>query len=145
MWIYHSLTENSIHCAADRNFMILFATFAKCQRQPNSSSITLMLRQLQDQLEECVLKIARQLHERTKEDYLVISGGVALNSVTNGRLVRESGLEDLYVMPAAGDNGTAIGAAYYVYHSKLGHPRTYVHDNPFVGTEYPDVYRSKHP
>jgi carbamoyltransferase len=90
----------------------------------------------QKQLEECVLKIARQLHERTQEDYLVIAGGVALNSVANGRLVRESGFKDVYVMPAAGDNGTAIGAAYYVYNSILGQPRTYVHDNPYVGTEY---------
>jgi carbamoyltransferase len=90
----------------------------------------------QKQLEECILKIARLLHERTKEDYLVISGGVALNSVANGRLVRESGFKDLYVMPAAGDNGTAIGAAYYVYNSVLGQPRNYVHDDPYIGTEY---------
>jgi len=90
----------------------------------------------QVQLEECLLKIARQLHQRTQEDYLVIAGGTALNSVANGRLVRESGFKDVYVMPAAGDNGTAIGAAYYVYTSILGNPRTFIHDNPFVGTEY---------
>ncbi|MGD6850565.1 MAG: carbamoyltransferase family protein [Candidatus Bathyarchaeia archaeon] len=90
----------------------------------------------QKHLEECILKIARQLHERTKEDYLVIAGGVALNSVANGRLVRESGFKDLYVMPAAGDNGTAIGAAYYVFNSVLNQPRAFVHDNPFIGTAY---------
>jgi len=90
----------------------------------------------QKQLEECMLKMARLLHERTQEDYLVIAGGVALNSVTNGRLVRESGFKDLYVMPAAGDNGTAIGAAFYVYNCILGQPRSYVHDNPFIGSEY---------
>jgi carbamoyltransferase len=80
--------------------------------------------------------MARLLHECTKEDYLVIAGGVALNSVANGRLVRESGFKDLYVMPAAGDNGTAIGAAFYVYNSLLGNPRGYVHDDPFVGNQY---------
>ena len=90
----------------------------------------------QKHLEECMLKMARLLHERTQEDYLVIAGGVTLNSVANGRLVRESGFKDLYVMPAAGDNGTAIGAAFYVYNSVLGQPRIYIHDNPFVGTEY---------
>ena len=74
--------------------------------------------------------------ERTREEYLVFADGVALNSVANGRLVRESGFRDVYVMPAAGDNGTAIGAAYYVYNGVLGQPRTYVHDNPFVGTGY---------
>ena len=97
----------------------------------------------QKQLEECVLKIARQLRERTGEDYLVIAGGTALNSVTNGRLVRESGFKDVYVMPAAGDNGTAIGAAYYVSTSILGQPRSYVHDNPFVGTEYANAVIQK--
>jgi carbamoyltransferase len=92
----------------------------------------------QKHLEECLLSIARKLYERTKEDYLVISGGVALNSVANGRLVRESGFKDLYVMPAAGDNGTAIGAAFFVYNHILGNRRAYVHNDPFVGTEYPD-------
>ncbi|NTV53599.1 MAG: carbamoyltransferase [Candidatus Firestonebacteria bacterium] len=90
----------------------------------------------QKHLEKALLKIARHLQESTHEDYLVIAGGVALNSVANGRLVRESGFKDLYVMPAAGDNGTAIGAAFCVQHAVLGKPRTFVHDNPFVGTEY---------
>jgi carbamoyltransferase len=92
----------------------------------------------QKHLEECLLSIARKLHARTREDYLVFSGGIALNSVANGRMVRESGFKDLYVMPAAGDNGTAIGAAFYVYNHILGNPRTYVHDDPYMGTEYPD-------
>ncbi len=52
--------------------------------------------------------------ERTREEYLVFADGVALNSVANGRLVRESGFRGVYIMPAAGDNGTATGAAYYV-------------------------------
>ncbi|NLX49650.1 MAG: carbamoyltransferase [Methanospirillum sp.] len=90
----------------------------------------------QKQLEECLLKMARLLRERTGEEYLVFAGGVSLNSVANGRLVRESGFRDVYVMPAAGDNGTAIGAAYFVYNGVLGQPRTYVHDDPYVGTEH---------
>jgi len=93
----------------------------------------------QKHLEECLLSISRKLHARTREDYLVISGGIALNSVANGRLVRESGFKDLYVMPAAGDNGTAIGAAFYVHNQILSNPRTYVHDDPYMGTEYPDA------
>lgn len=90
----------------------------------------------QRHLEECLLKLARTLRERTREEYLVISGGVSLNSVANGRLVRESGFKDVYVMPAAGDNGTAIGAAYYVWNHLLEKPRAFVHDNPYVGNEY---------
>ena len=62
-------------------------------------------------LENKVLEICEILHKKTNADYLVISGGVSLNSVMNGRIVRESPFKDVYVMPAAGDNGTAIGAA----------------------------------
>jgi len=87
-------------------------------------------------LEDKVLEICDILHERTKEDYLVIAGGVSLNSVMNGRIVRESKFKDIYVMPAAGDNGTALGAAYYLYNGILGRTRTFVHDNPYMGTSY---------
>ena len=87
-------------------------------------------------LEERLLEICEILYQKTKAKYLVLSGGVSLNSVVNGRIVRESPFEDIYVMPAAGDNGTAIGAAYYLYNGILGNPRNYVHDDPYVGTSY---------
>ena len=87
-------------------------------------------------LEEKALQLCRILRARTGCRYLVVAGGVALNSVMNGRIVRESGFDDIYVMPAAGDNGTGIGAAYYVYHSILNLPRVSVHDDPYVGNAY---------
>jgi len=87
-------------------------------------------------LEDKVLEICDILYDRTQEDYLVIAGGVSLNSVMNGRIVRESKFKDVYVMPAAGDNGTALGAAYYLYNGLLKKPRTFVHDNPYMGTTY---------
>jgi len=89
-------------------------------------------------LEECGLQMARQLHERTGEKHLVISGGVSLNSVMNGRILRETPFEDVYIMAAAGDNGTSIGAAYYLLHAVLGQPRSYVHLSPYLGTSYSD-------
>jgi len=89
-------------------------------------------------LEEKALDLCRILHERTGERHLVLSGGVALNSVMNGRIVRESPFEDIYVMPGAGDNGTCIGAAFHVWHSRLGRERTYVHDDPYLGSAYDD-------
>lgn len=92
----------------------------------------------QGQLEECALKLCRMLRRRTGARNLVIAGGVALNSVMNGRLLREAGFDDLYVMPAAGDNGTALGAALCVYHGTLGRPRVAVHDDPYLGTEHRD-------
>lgn len=90
-------------------------------------------------LEERALDLCHQLRERSRARHLVIAGGVALNSVMNGRLLREAGFDDIYVMPAAGDNGTAIGAAFYVYHVVLGQPRQYVHEDPYLGPEYGDT------
>ncbi|WP_396590118.1 carbamoyltransferase [Allomuricauda sp. R78024] len=87
-------------------------------------------------LEDRVLEICKILHKKTKTDYLVIAGGVSLNSVMNGRIVRESPFKDVYVMPAAGDNGTAMGAAFYLYNGLLGKSRMFVHDNPYIGTFY---------
>ncbi len=87
-------------------------------------------------LENKVLEICDVLYNKTKADHLVISGGVSLNSVMNGRIVRESKFKDVYVMPAAGDNGTAIGAAYYLYNGLFDKERSFVHLNPYVGTEY---------
>jgi len=87
-------------------------------------------------LEETALKICSILRKKTHAEYIVIAGGVALNSVMNGRIVRESGFKDAYIMPAAGDNGTSIGAAYYVYNHVLEKPRNYIHNNPYLGNEY---------
>ncbi len=87
-------------------------------------------------LEDRALQMCRILHKKTRCKHIVVAGGVALNSVMNGRIVRESGFDDLYVMPAAGDNGTAIGAAFYVYNVEKGFPRNFVHDDPYVGTRY---------
>ncbi len=87
-------------------------------------------------LENKVLEMCHILHEKTKADYLVISGGVSLNSVMNGRIVRETPFKDVYVMPAAGDNGTSIGAAYYLYNGLQKNPRVFVHDNAYIGTQY---------
>lgn len=87
-------------------------------------------------LENKVLEMCRFLHNETKADYLVIAGGVSLNSVMNGRIVRETPFKDVYVMPAAGDNGTSIGAAYYLYNGLLKNNRTFEHNDPYVGTAY---------
>ena len=78
------------------------------------------------------------LHRRAGSRRLVLAGGVALNGVMNGRIVREGPFEDVYVMPGAGDGGTSIGAAFYVWNTVLGKPREFVYDDPFVGTSYGD-------
>jgi carbamoyltransferase len=87
-------------------------------------------------LEDKVLQLCHYLEQRTDAEYLVLAGGVSLNSVMNGRILRETRFKDLYVMPAAGDNGTSIGAAYYVHHVILGNRERFLHDNPYVGNHY---------
>lgn len=94
-------------------------------------------------LEDRVLEICDILYEKTQAAYLVVSGGVALNSVMNGRIVRESKFKDIYVMPAAGDNGTSIGAAYYLYNGLLNQPRNFIHLDPYVGTSYTNAQIEK--
>ncbi len=73
--------------------------------------------------EEVVLRIARQLQRCTAQKNLVLAGGVALNCVANGRLLREGPFENLWIKPAAGDAGGALGSALFVWHQLLGKPR----------------------
>jgi carbamoyltransferase len=86
--------------------------------------------------EETLLAMARALHAKTGLSRLCMAGGVALNSVANGRILRETPFEELYVQPSAGDGGGAIGAALYVYHAVLGHPRKFVMEHAYLGEEH---------
>jgi carbamoyltransferase len=73
--------------------------------------------------EEVMLRMGRDLHKRTGMRHLVLAGGVALNCVANGRLLREGPYEDLWIQPAAGDAGGALGGALFVWHQLLEKPR----------------------
>jgi carbamoyltransferase len=78
---------------------------------------------IQSVTEEVLLRVGRHLHQQTGLKHLVLAGGVALNCVGNGRLLREGPFEDLWIQPAAGDAGGALGAALFVWHQLLGKPR----------------------
>jgi carbamoyltransferase len=93
---------------------------------------------LQAMLEEAYLHLVRALWERTGIPRLCLAGGVALNAVANGRILLETPFEQLYVQPAAGDSGTAVGAAYYVWNQELGQPRGFVMEHAYTGPEYSD-------
>jgi carbamoyltransferase len=73
--------------------------------------------------EEIVLRMARHVRERTGQTNLVLAGGVALNCVANGRLLREGPFRKIWVQPAAGDAGGALGAAWFAWHQLLDRPR----------------------
>src|SRR5262249_35609964 len=74
--------------------------------------------------EEVMLKCAWQLHRLTRMNNLVLAGGVALNCVGNGRILREGPFENIWIQPAAGDAGGALGVALFIWHQLLGNPRT---------------------
>ena len=89
--------------------------------------------------EEIVMRMARDLHQRTGMKNLCMAGGVALNCVANGRLVREGPFQELWVQPAAGDAGGALGAALFAHNAVLGKPRSFRMDHAFWGPAYPDA------
>jgi carbamoyltransferase len=91
---------------------------------------------LQARLEEVYLGMARRLAERTGLKTVCLAGGVAFNCVANGKFFEQTPFEKIYVQPAAGDGGLSVGAAYYVWHQKLGKPRSFVMDHAYWGPEY---------
>ncbi|MBI4142350.1 hypothetical protein HY480_00570, partial [Candidatus Uhrbacteria bacterium] len=83
-----------------------------------------LARSVQEVTEEVMLRLVRTLHRLTGEANLCMAGGVALNCVANGRILREGPFERIWVQPAAGDAGGAIGAALVCWYRHLGKPRT---------------------
>ncbi|VAW71538.1 Nodulation protein nolO [hydrothermal vent metagenome] len=82
-----------------------------------------LARSIQVVTEDIVLKIAQNVHKELGVDYLCLAGGVALNCVSNGRLLREGPFNDIWIQPAAGDAGGALGAALSVWYEYLDKPR----------------------
>ncbi|MBM2826631.1 MAG: hypothetical protein HW403_695 [Dehalococcoidia bacterium] len=91
---------------------------------------------IQTVTEEILLTMARHLHETTGLPNLCFAGGVALNSVANGRILRETPFTSLYVQPAASDAGGALGAAQYAYHHLLGNEKNFVMEHALWGKGY---------
>jgi carbamoyltransferase len=98
---------------------------------------------LQARLEEVLFEMLRQLHARTKQKAVCLAGGVAFNCVANGKIFDETPFQQIYLQPASGDAGLAIGAAYFVHHQVLGQPRSFVMEDAYWGPSYtPEQVRS---
>ncbi len=102
-------------------------------------------RSIQVVTEDIVLRMARHLHQKTGEENLCMAGGVALNCVANGRLLREGPFRDIWIQPAAGDAGGALGAALSVWHTVQNQPRTADNRNDqmqgsYLGPDFDDDY-----
>ncbi len=112
-----------------------------------------LARSIQEVTEEVMLRITRHVHKVTGQKNLCLAGGVALNCVGNGRILREGPFEHIWIQPASGDAGGALGAAYFGWHQYLEKPRTANGKidsmrGSFLGPEFSDVeieaFLSKH-
>ncbi len=138
------IEENLIDIKEDGSFRMDMSYFNYCQgltmtgpkfdrlfggppRQPESPLTQRemdLTASVQAVTEEIMLRISRHLHKETGSKNLCLAGGVALNCVGNGRILRESPFENVWIQPASGDAGGALGAALFVWHQLLGHERT---------------------
>ncbi len=125
----------------DKKWTSLFGIPPRNAESQISQEYMNMALAIQQVTEEIVLKLAKTAKELTNSDYLVMAGGVALNSVANGKLLASKLFKEIFIQPAAGDAGGALGAAYMGYHLWKGEKRV-VNNNPdamkgaYLGPEY---------
>jgi carbamoyltransferase len=93
---------------------------------------------LQLRLEEVAFHILNRLHTRTGLTDLCLAGGVALNSVMNGKILLHTPFRRIFIQPAAGDNGTALGVCYYIYNQILKQPRSFMMEGAYTGPDFND-------
>ncbi len=87
-------------------------------------------------LEDVMTKILTHAHKETGAENVVLAGGVALNSVYNGKILRQTPFKRIWIQPDPGDGGTSMGAASYVYHTIFGHKRNFVLRDAYTGPRY---------
>jgi carbamoyltransferase len=87
-------------------------------------------------VEELFLHMATHLKKVTDSDNICLAGGVALNSVANGKLIQSGLFKNIFIQPAAGDSGTSLGSTFYLYHQILNKPRVFEMKTAFIGNEY---------
>lgn len=112
---------------------------SRAKDEPLTSQHEDLARSVQALFEECAAHVLNGLWERTENPRLCLAGGCAMNSVANGKIRELTPFREVYIQPAASDNGTALGAAYYVWHQVLGYPRCFEMQHGYWGTEYPSV------
>jgi carbamoyltransferase len=91
---------------------------------------------LQAMLEEAEFALVRRLQHETGMKAICMAGGVALNSAFNGKVLPQTDFEEIFIQPAAGDAGTAMGVCYYIYHQILGQPRQWVLQDAYTGPQF---------
>ncbi len=121
-----------------RRFERIFGQPTRKPETPMSQFHKDMAASIQKVTDTIVVHIAKHLQRETGSKNLCMAGGVALNCVSNSKIFEETGFENIFVQPAAGDAGGALGAALYVHNTVLKNPRTYVMKDAFLGPEFAD-------
>ncbi len=86
--------------------------------------------------EDVLIKMLHHVYNETKSENIVLAGGVALNSVFNGKILRNTPFKNIWIQPNASDGGTSVGVATYIYNSILGHERNYIMRDAYLGPEF---------
>lgn len=148
---FHRSTQNSY----SRKFLELFgekrdpdAEFFTMRTNPERSAEKSMMDKnqyyadisasIQQVTEDTLINMATYLHEKTGMSKLVMAGGVALNTKANWRILNETPFDELWIQPAAGDDGGALGAALWAWHVLLGNPRKWTQTHSYYGKSYTD-------
>jgi carbamoyltransferase len=143
--LWHDMRYFAYHFSRNSTLAPAFEQhFGRPARDPKKSDKSLdpfycdMAASIQRVTEEIVLKMAQHAHELTGSKRLCMAGGVALNSVANYKILRNGPFEDIYIHPAPGDDGGAVGAAYWAYNHLLKQPRGPALEHAYLGSEYSD-------
>lgn len=144
--LWHDMRYFAYHWSPDTTLNAAFCEhFGRPARDPKLGDKTLdpyycdMAASIQKVTEEIVMKMARHLHSITGLNQLCLAGGVALNSVANYKIMRDGPFKDVYILPAPGDDGGSVGAAYWAYNHVLGQPRGPALDHAYLGSSYTDA------
>ena len=106
--------------------------------EPLTEEHEAMAASLQQVYEEAAFHVLTAAHARTRATRLCLAGGCGMNSVANGKIRERTPFRDVYIQPAAGDNGTALGAAFHTWHRLSRQPRQFVMSHSYWGPEYDD-------
>jgi carbamoyltransferase len=113
--------------------------FGRSRREPESTLDQFhkdVAASLQKVTDELMVRMANHLHAETAMKNLCLAGGVALNCVANSEILKRTPFEDIFIQPAAGDAGGAVGVAYHIYNSLLGNKREFVWHDAFLGPQF---------
>jgi len=156
---YYSLLKKVIDIKEDGSYHLEMGYFSYCykSRMPSKKLCNLLGGKLEKRgakmtqrhkdiaaalqliTEEVIIKMLNYLYKKTKEKNLVIAGGVALNSVCNGKILKNTPFNEIWIQPAAGDGGTSMGVALYIYHSILKNKNRDILSNAYLGPEFNDI------